>query len=357
MFFVSIKAIAKDQYQKYVVYKARYNAVCEAEFKRELDRGNVTQDDHDEFVRNYVNEEIVADLMSETMSSSELVEVFAGKLGKDDSNVIVSFLKRLLNGIKSVFNSKDEFPNKFSDIIGMFEGAVKNGVDNASDTGYNNTKYSYKHWHTNLSNAEVSLIENWLKKARRSENNTISKKSHWYEGFLDGNDLFVIYSTERTNDPTILYLATGTEAIEKKQALQKIMEVAKNEISDVERKRIIDGLLGGNWNQAQRNLANSDNGFGDGDVDIEDAPILQRTSSKPDGDATFEDVVRTLLKRREQEQNGRKVKKKFALSSTVEKTPELNGLDSHRDSVYNENTNNYNIYTERDITNGNENEF
>jgi len=110
---------------QYEAYKARYNAVCEAEFKRELDSGNVTQDDHDEFVRNYVNEEIVADLMSETMSSSELVEVFAGKLGKDDSNVIVSFLKKLLNGIKSVFNSKDEFPNKFSDIIGMFEGAVK----------------------------------------------------------------------------------------------------------------------------------------------------------------------------------------------------------------------------------------
>lgn len=308
---------------QYEAYKARYNAVCEAEFNKELDRGNVTQDDHDEFVRNYVNEEIVADLMSETMSSSELVEVFAGKLGEDDANVIVSFLKKLLNGVKKVFNSKDEFPNKFSDIIGMFEGAVKNGVDNASNAGYNNTKYSYKHWHTNLSNAEVSLIENWLKKARRSENNTISKKSHWYEGFLDDNDLFVIYSAERTNDPTILYLATGTEAIEKKQALQKIMEVAKNEISDVKRKRIIDGLLGGDWNQAQRNLANSDNGFGDGDVDIEDAPILQRTSSKPDGDATFEDVVRTLLKRREQEQNGRKVKKKFALSSTVEKTPEL----------------------------------
>lgn len=255
--------------------------------------------------------------MYETMGSTELLEMFAGKLGENDANVIVSFLKKLLNGIKSVFNSKDEFPNKFSDIIGMFEGAVKNGVYNASDTGYNNTKYSYKHWHTNLSNAEVSLIENWLKKARRSENNTISKKSHWYEGFLDGDDLFVIYSTERTNDPTILYLATGTEAIEKKQALRKIMEVAKNEISAVERKRIIDGLLGGNWNQAQRNLANSDNGFGDGDVDIEDAPILQRTSSKPDGDATFEDVVRTLLKRREQERKGREVNKKFALSGNT----------------------------------------
>ena len=101
----------------------------------------MTQDNHDEFVRNYVNEEIVADLMSETMSSSELARVFAGKLGKDDSNVIVSFLKWIKNGIKNVFHSKDEFPNKFSDIIGMFEGAVKNGVDNASDAGYNNTRY------------------------------------------------------------------------------------------------------------------------------------------------------------------------------------------------------------------------
>lgn len=113
---------------QYEAYKARYSKKCEADFKKALDRGDVTQDDHDEFVRNYVNEEIVADLMSETMSSSELVEVFAGKLGKDDANVIVSFLKWIKNGIKSVFNSKDEFPNKFSDIIAMFEGAVK-GVD------------------------------------------------------------------------------------------------------------------------------------------------------------------------------------------------------------------------------------
>ena len=110
---------------QYEAYKARYSKKCEADFKKALDRGDVAQDDHDEFVRNYVNEEIVADLMSETMSSSELVEVFAGKLGKDDANVIVSFLKKLLNGVKKVFNSKDEFPNKFSDIIGMFEGAVK----------------------------------------------------------------------------------------------------------------------------------------------------------------------------------------------------------------------------------------
>lgn len=113
---------------QYEAYKARYSKKCEADFKKALDRGDVTQDGHDEFVRNYVNEEIVADLMSETMSSSELVEVFAGKLGEDDANVIVSFLKWIKNGIKSVFNSKDEFPNKFSDIIGMFEGAVK-GTD------------------------------------------------------------------------------------------------------------------------------------------------------------------------------------------------------------------------------------
>ncbi len=190
---------------QYEAYKARYSKKCETDFKKALDRGDVTQDDHDEFVRNYVNEEIVADLMSETMSSSELVEVFAGKLGKDDSNVIVSFLKWIKNGIKKVFNSKDEFPNKFSDIIGMFEGAVKGTDTKISDTEVTKKSFAGK----KANSADLSLLE----QARDMENNgrnadEILKETGWYKGAdgewrfeIDDSKMEVNTSGKFTRDP------------------------------------------------------------------------------------------------------------------------------------------------------------
>ncbi len=359
LFFVSIKAIAKDQYQQYVVYKARYNAVCEAEFKKALDRGDVTQDDHDEFVRNYVNEEIVADLMSETMSSSELVEVFAGKLGKDDSNVIVSFLKRLLNGIKNVFNSKDEFPNKFSDIIGMFEGAVKNGVDNTSDARYNNTRYKL----VRLDGVNVFSPYN------ESGSDTNERATRWtHKRDVEDYTQRILYHknirylVEKDSSLSLGYRILKRVTNKEYAYLQKLNDVKTAMEDNYGRNtdRQQGNVRGIRADSGNREIAESpDRGNGNGGVADKHNGKTSSTQGMG-GEQNAErriDVERGRASERSVEDTQGKVKKKFALSYTVEKTPELNGLDSHRDSVYNENTNNYNIYTERDITNGNENEF
>ena len=50
------------------------------------------------------------------------------KLSDGDRNVILSFFKRMLGGIKKVFNSRDTLPNRFEGIVAEFESAVKKNV-------------------------------------------------------------------------------------------------------------------------------------------------------------------------------------------------------------------------------------
>ena len=74
--------------------------------------------------------------MCETMGSSDILKMFNDKVSDEDRNFIAKFFGRIAEGIRKHFNSKDEFPNKFSDIVEMFEGAVKNkGVEVAKASG------------------------------------------------------------------------------------------------------------------------------------------------------------------------------------------------------------------------------
>ena len=136
--FAEMGMYSEEQFE---AYKERYKSAYEKKYKGRLDSGEITQEEYDSLVRDYVNEEIVSDLMCETMGSTELLEMFTGKLSKRDANVILSFFKRMLGGIKRPFNSKDAFTNKFEGVIAQFEKAVKSNVDSASDTGYDTTKY------------------------------------------------------------------------------------------------------------------------------------------------------------------------------------------------------------------------
>lgn len=113
--FAEMGIYNEKQYEAYRNrYQAHENAVAKAE-NRNPKRLSKT----------YIEGEIAADLMSETMGSTELLEMFAGKLNDNDARVILSFLKKIASGIKKVFNSKDTFVNEFDKVIRDFEGAVK----------------------------------------------------------------------------------------------------------------------------------------------------------------------------------------------------------------------------------------
>ncbi len=122
--------------KQYEAYRERYqgheNAIAESEGRKPRTLS-----------KEYIEGEIAADLMSETMGSTELLEMFAGKLNDNDASVILSFLKKIASGIKKVFNSKDAFVNEFDKVVKDFEGAIKgkvDGKDSAEKTADTNTK-------------------------------------------------------------------------------------------------------------------------------------------------------------------------------------------------------------------------
>ncbi len=122
--------------KQYEAYRERYqsheNAIAESEGRKPRTLSN-----------EYIESEIAADLMCETMGSTELLEMFAGKLETNDANIILSFLRKMANGIKKAFNSKDAFVNEFDKVIRDFEGAIKgkvDGKDSAEKTADTNTK-------------------------------------------------------------------------------------------------------------------------------------------------------------------------------------------------------------------------
>ncbi len=118
-------------------YKEAYRSEYEAAYKGRLDSGEITQEQYDELVNNYVREEIAADLMMDVMGNEELANMFAQNSTKEDLNFIARFFRKFIDAIKKVFggNKKNEqYVYDAEKLLGVFERAVKNyGNKKASD--------------------------------------------------------------------------------------------------------------------------------------------------------------------------------------------------------------------------------
>lgn len=68
------------------------------------------------------------------------------------------------------------------------------------------------YWHTDLNRAQIKEVEKELRQIGNPESTRITDTANWYSGRLNGDDLFVIYSTEDANNPTILYEVKGKDA-------------------------------------------------------------------------------------------------------------------------------------------------
>ena len=163
-----------------------------------------------------------------------------------------------------------------------------------------NVSYSLK-WHTDLSKAEAIQVVKWLRKAGSPENTKITDTANWYKGRINGRPLFVIYSTVYSNDPTIMYEISGTNALDELDILFKTMEVMDSERSSVEKSRIVNELLEGNWVQQKHNMANNNAGPGGRGSNIGYASVLQGKSSKFIGSRAFRNVVKNIYDIQEQD--------------------------------------------------------
>ena len=123
----------------------------------------------------------------------------------------------------------------------------------------------------------------------------ITDTSSWYSGRLNGDDLFVIYSTEYPSNPTILYEVKGKNAKLEQNILTRALEVIGNERSAVEKQRIVNELLSGNWVPKTHNLAHNNDRLGNRGSNIGNASVLQGQSSQFIGSGAFRNVIENLF--------------------------------------------------------------
>ena len=162
------------------------------------------------------------------------------------------------------------------------------------DAGGENTERYSLNWRTDLNQTQYKEVVKWLRQEGNAEEKSITDTARWYKGRIDGEDLFVIYSTE-DSAPTILYEIKGEGAKAELNILQKILEVIENGKSNIGIQRNIDRLLSGDWVQEKHNLANNNDRLGERGSDIGYASVLQGESPQFIGSPAFRNVIKNLL--------------------------------------------------------------
>lgn len=271
-------------------------------------------------LKNAILEEAMSDMMGEIINDPETIR----KIALEDKNLaerIMAYLKDFIEQIRTLFDENDAeiqsiFHNYeqvkavYQEVVAQSNGRV-DGDTNLSDITYlstssknlaNNTKKGYnEYWKTDLTKSQLKIVEGWIRQTGSSEATRITDTANWYKGRLDGEDLFVIYSTENSNNPTILYEVKGGKASSELDILMDLLEEKENGKSINGKSSFAQRISEGNWmpnvNGGRHNISRMGSG-----QNHKDAGILQ---GQPQGNPSraFENVIRNLFEK--QEQDGR----------------------------------------------------
>ena len=279
-------------------------------------------DENGNLNKDYINEELNAKVISELLTNEE----FINELAKQD----IGLVKRILNMIVDLFdkifvryseesNASYEIneavkalKNEFNTIKTMYqtalettesmqgetlESGLQNGVYNKKQgvAKNRNTFYNKDYWHTDLNKTEFKMLEGWINKAGFPEHTKITDTANWYEGRLNGEPIFAVYSSIYANNPTILYEVRGKNAVIEKDILLDLLEDIENEQNNIKGKVAIDEIFGINWVQQGSNMANSNVGSGRGNSNTRNVTVYQGESSEFIGSKAFRNVVKNLF--------------------------------------------------------------
>ena len=170
----------------------------------------------------------------------------------------------------------------------------KNLESKASERYTNSVNYAFKeYWHTDLTKAQVINLVKDLQRVGNPEATRITSTANWYKGRLNGNDLFVIYSTKNLDEPTILYERKGTGAKTELDILLNLLEEIENGESVDGKSAYVNWVSGGGWmqkvNHSQNNLGNVGRGQNN-----KNAGVLQ-SQSRSNGSGAFWSVLENLF--------------------------------------------------------------
>lgn len=215
----------------------------------------------------------------------------------------ISYYKRSVNIFGESFSKifKEADTKKFS----LQKENSSNALEKKVETEYNkNTSYLLKNWRTDLNATQFKQVETWLRQIDNHEPKRIADTDAcWYNGRINGDDLFVIYSTATASNPTILYERKGEKGKLELDILMRTAEVIESGRSAVEKQRTFNEILSGDWVQEEHNMAHNNDRLGGRNGHTGNASVLQGKSSKFIGSRAFRNVLEDILKK--SEQNGR----------------------------------------------------
>ncbi|MBQ2934440.1 MAG: DNA/RNA non-specific endonuclease [Clostridia bacterium] len=78
--------------------------------------------------------------------------------------------------------------------------------------GENAHQYSSKYWYPNMKKSEIDLVKRIAKREINTTENYIDNENKWLYNKFGDKTYFALYSTEDTNEPTVLYACKGERA-------------------------------------------------------------------------------------------------------------------------------------------------
>ncbi len=232
-----------------------------------------------------------------------------------DGNVNTQSMQKTENNSQTSNSVKRNFSLKESINI-----STKN-LEKNKNTGYN------EYWKTDLSKSQIKEVEKWLRQEDNPDEKKITDTANWYKGRINGEDLFVVYSTEDANNPTILYEIKGGNAKVELNILTELLEEIENGESNDGKSAYVNWVSGGGWMQKVNNSKNNLGNLGRGQNN-QNAGVLQSQPQR-NGSPAFWNVLKNLFGR--QEQDGKLNKDRdYSLKSGVSATELLDTIDDMR---------------------------
>ncbi len=187
---------------------------------------------------------------------------------------------------------------------GMQNAEVSEGKSKSNGTADSQTtdgdlitkSYSLKEkWHTDLTKSQLEMVDGWLRRAGTPEAKKITDTTYWYKGRIAGKELFVIYSTEDSSGPTILYEVKGDKAQAELNILTELLEEIENEkrTRTVGKSAYAHWVSCSGWLQKGNNSKNNQTNLGTRSNN-KNVGVLQG-QSKSNGSGAFWNVIENLF--------------------------------------------------------------
>ncbi len=273
-------------------------------YKTEYSKGTQT-----EYSDAQALDEIAADFASRIVNDVKMFD----RLAKSNRGAAVRFIdgiKDFIAKVKSTFSadkakadtaSQEKYGARVSELetaVAQFESmlatteeAVASGnintagtLDFAQNGEYNYDRiYAFKktYWHPDLSKRQLERLRMKIRSDAKTSNNSFTDKANWLFCDIEGLPVLAIYSTENTEEPTLLYESKDAQAEREKEILLDILEGLENGENFNAKSRAVSTVSSGGWMQQNGSAQNSTGGLG-GTRGSSNAGVLQRQSkSKP----------------------------------------------------------------------------